>query len=430
MKKRAIICILLVLAFAMSMVSVTAFAATTPSAGTFKVNGANVTKSDDTYYYVNKTFTYTPATDATGYFYAEVSKEDIATLDAGTLFNGGSAVKDSVPTVDTESASVTYYAFADYYTADATTTFSSIAILVVDTEAPVIDEAGIKAWVTNSANEGAFPNSWVEATDEFVLPTGWLSDTKYVTESTAVVEEEGGTTVNNTKMLNVRFEYRKSGEALDGEWTSETESIDLTETGHWKFRFVVADEAGNEVTFTTEANYLEFDVRDTAAPEIELTSTQKKVETSGTPAGTAYTIPTPTYTDLAGVEKSYYIVYKLVNGEYVAIFNSDTKEVTKGYDNFITDAGVLTPGSNEVSTTVDGQPQYIYKVVYHAQDKNGMTNELELKILTTKADPTTEAFDSWKIVLICVAVACAVAIVVLIFVKPRPKAERKPTDRQ
>lgn len=422
-KKSAILCILLVLVMVLSTVSVSAFAATDPTAGTFKVDGATISKSDDGYYYVNKGFEYIKNSSATGYFYKSVQKSELDKLDANTLYQSATG-KDSVPNVDPEgSGDPLYYAFADYYTKDGSTTFSQVVVLVVDTVAPVLDDTALTQWLENPDNEGSLPNDWIKAQEDYKLPLGWVTDISILTEVTAQTErkEEGSdvtNTVNNENMLTITFEYCPTdGHFTEKEWQSGAE-IDLTSVNRWWFRYVVTDAAGNEVKSKPFYRY----VRDITPPEISLTSTQLKVETSGTKAGQSYTIPTPTYSDAIGVEKSYYIVYKLVNGKYIEIFNSDTKEIVEGYEKFITTDGVLTPASNEVTPTVDGKPQdVLYKVVYHAEDKYGSSSELELKILTTQPVSAVEILDAWKITLIVVAAVCAVAIVVLIFIKPKSK---------
>ena len=135
-------------------------------------------------------------------------------------------------------------------------------------------------------------------------------------------------------------------------------------------------------------------------------------------------LPTPTVTAVGTSATYTYQITKLVAGEYVVIYDSETGEITEGYEDFVTTAGSLVPGKKEVATKdADGKVVYLYKVVYNAKDSYGYTNSLTLNVLTTQPDTEMSAFDVWETVLIVVASLSAVGIVVLLFVKPKDEEE-------
>ena len=143
-------------------------------------------------------------------------------------------------------------------------------------------------------------------------------------------------------------------------------------------------------------------------------------------AGCSYTIPTPTLPDSTSTTTTVYNVMKKVNGEWVKIYDGETKTVTEGYEDFFK-SGVLYPAASEVSKADD---DYIYRVTYTVTDTYGHKTVKDLNILTTSPDLGDNTNDVWTIVLICIACAAAVGIIVLLFVKPKDNGKGRPASAQ
>ncbi|MCM1042987.1 MAG: hypothetical protein NC350_02115 [Corallococcus sp.] len=447
MKKSAIFSLVLALAMLFAAFTTVAFAeeSTAPSAGNFyqydaaaeNNKGTIISSSTNNVFYTNKHFVYIPQT-GTDYVVAEITKEQVKDFVNGKS-NGTEIVKISgyatsvdalLDFSDEASPTTKYLAVADKL--EGENFYSKTKVVCYDTVAPQIDETKLTEYLENADAEHGFNKAQIGASKELKLPTEWIEDVNILTEETAVVTEENKdeetettretVTKNDTALLVVSFEYLAPNDYYNekSEWSSQSTSISATTLGQWRFRYVIKDRAGNEVTsnhFTREVT------KGATAPEITLTSSQLKVQTTGTTAGKTYTIPTPTVSGI-GCSASYtYKVSKLVDGKYVVILDSDTKEVTEGYESFITSNGVLTPAANEITTRTGDTINYIYKVDYEAVDDYGFVNTLTLNILTTAPDAETSAVDIWKIVFIVIACLSAVGLILLIFIKPKQKTE-------
>lgn len=391
--------------------------------GTFYTLGESGAREDkltavDGVYYTNKQFIYVANGDNTAY-YVEADSKDALPADDADLTTVSWTEYDSETFTAQDNK---WYAFVEKQDDE----YSAMSKLLVDKIAPVVDAQKLDAWFT-SADEGHnFYNWTISANKELEMPTDWATNVEIVVEATAVTtttEDETETTVNDKDLLEIRIEYCDPSDYYDDkEWTSTSaDEISVTTTGYWYFRIYVTDAAGNEAVFTNGENesYYQFGryVIDTDAPEVEFTSSQLSVETSGIPAGSSYTIPTPTVTDSTSTTTTVYDVYKKVNGEWVKIYDGETKEVTEGYEDFFVGT-VLYPGANEIS---NGDDDYIYRVTYTVIDTYGHKTVKDLHILTTNPDNGDTTTDTITIVLICIACAAAVGIIVLLFVKPKEK---------
>ncbi|MBO5866758.1 MAG: hypothetical protein J6Q55_01730, partial [Clostridia bacterium] len=374
--------------------------------------------STDGFYYTNDADFYyvdnSASTTEAKYYAAVVTKEQAKTLTGAEVAALTGAVKNGIPTFTKEGNAGTYIAFTNV-TADGA--YTKIKVVCYDSVAPVIDTAKLTEWLESSANGHEWYKATVGASKDLSLPTDWLKSVSILTETTALTDDESQ---NNTSLLTVKVRYCNNSSYYwsSDKWDEADNDISATSYGYWYFRYVIVDKAGNESL--ESADILRYITHPGTSPEIELTATQLKVQTTGIKAGTTYTIPTPTVTSV-GTSASYtYQITKLVAGEYVVIYDSKTGEITEGYEDFVTTAGSLVAGKKEVATKdAEGKVNYIYKVVYNAKDSQGYTSSLTLNVLTTQPDEEMSAFDVWETVLIVIAALSAAGIVVLLFVKPK-----------
>lgn len=429
MKKLSILCLILALIVATCSLTVVAFAdettttqATNP--GVFKNSkGITLTASSDGIYYTNDAeFTYvdnSASTTATKYCSAVVTKEQAATITGAEVAALAEKVENGIATFTTTNNAGTYIAFTNV-TADGN--YTKVKVLCYDSVAPVIDNAKLTEWLTSDQNGHEWYKSTVGASKDLALPTDWLKDSTILTEATSVDTDNNNK--NNSALLTVKVLYCNPNSYFhtNDKWDETDNDISATTYGVWHFRYVIVDKAGNE-SVQSEAITRTI-VHPGTNPEIELTSTQLKVESTGIKAGSTYTIPTPTVTAVGTSATYTYQITKLVGNDYVVIYDSETSEITEGYEDFVTTAGSLVVGKNEVAgKDAEGKVSYLYKVVYNAKDNYGYTSTRTLNVLTTKPDAEMTAFDVWETVLIVVASLAAVGIVVLLFVKPKDKAE-------
>lgn len=429
MKKLSILCLILALIVATCSLTVVAFAdettttqATNP--GVFKNSkGITLTASSDGIYYTNDAeFTYvdnSASTTATKYCSAVVTKEQAATITGAEVAALAEKVENGIATFTTTNNAGTYIAFTNV-TADGN--YTKVKVLCYDSVAPVIDNAKLTEWLASDQNGHEWYKSTVGASKDLALPTDWLKDSTILTEATSVDKDNNNK--NNSALLTVKVLYCNPNSYFhtNDKWDETDNDISATTYGVWHFRYVIVDKAGNE-SVQSEAITRTI-VHPGTNPEIELTSTQLKVESTGIKAGSTYTIPTPTVTAVGTSATYTYQITKLVGNDYVVIYDSETSEITEGYEDFVTTAGSLVVGKNEVASKDEaGKATYLYKVVYNAKDNYGYTSTRTLNVLTTKPDAEMTAFDVWETVLIVVASLAAAGIVVLLFVKPKEKTE-------
>ncbi|MBR2974281.1 MAG: hypothetical protein IKC47_00860 [Clostridia bacterium] len=428
MKKLSILCLIMALIVATCSFSAVVFAAegTTQQStnpGIFKNSkGITLTASTDGFYYTNDAeFTYVDnsgSATATKYYSAVVTKEQAKTLTGAEVAALANKVENGIATFTKENNAGTYIAFTNQ-TADGN--YTKTKVVCYDTVAPVIDNAKLTEWLTSDANDHEWYKATIPASKDLALPTEWLKNATILSEATALTDTADA---NNSSLLTVKVLYCNPNSYFHSseKWDEADNDVSATTYGVWHFRYVIVDKAGNESVQSDAITRTV--VHPGTNPQIELTSTQLKVQTTGIKAGTTYTIPTPTVTAV-GTSASYtYQITKLVGEDYVVIYDSETGKITEGYEDFVTTAGSLVPGKNEVAgKDEDGKAVYLYKVVYNAKDNYGYTNTLTLNVLTTQPDAEMSAFDVWETVLIVIASLAAVGIVVLLFVKPKDKAE-------
>ncbi len=434
MKKKALIGIFIVLALTVTLFTA-AFSAmaeetdapkgsvyTIGDDGDFTVTEITANRTDG-YYYTNEKFgfklTDEDAASRTVY-YLEVADKDDLPADTAAFQGASIAEYDKSALVLKENY---WYVFAEKYTEEDEEKYSDLAVVYYDTTAPEVDGAKLTEYLLDSEQGHKFYNANISASSELKLPTDWAKNVEILKEITAQKTETDGetgnsVTSNSDSYYTITFEYCTPSDYYDSkEWSSSDDDISVKTTGYWYFRYVITDLAGNSVTTEPFVRY----VIDTDAPTIEFTSSQEKVSTSGTVAGSPYTVPTPTITDDAASTSYTYQVMKKINGEWVVIYDSADGEVPEEYKDFVT-TSTITPAAGEIS---QNETDFIYKVVYTAKDSNGHSAVKELNILTTAPDRETDPYEVWKIVLIVIACLAAAGIIALIFVKPKEKTSAK-----
>ena len=241
---------------------------------------------------------------------------------------------------------------------------------------------------------------------------------------------------NNDKIY---VEYCRPSESPKGQETWQnsaliTDSIRVSSTGWYLFRFVIKDKDNKVISEDNPEAYYRFYAIDTSRPVVALSSTMKTKQESGLTAGTKYSIPTSGLTSGSLDEMSSttvnFKVYKVVNKEDVLIYDSINKEVTKGYEDFVDVDGAITPSDKDISEDT------VYKVVYSVVDAYGYTGvkdkadvqnyaaaeehpTMELKVVAAPAIKNKSSVNVWEIVLFCIAGLSAIGIVVLLCIKPK-----------
>lgn len=214
---------------------------------------------------------------------------------------------------------------------------------------------------------------------------------------------------------------------VESDWTSRslTSTFSMRTSGWWLFRYVVKDSEGNVLAKSPILTRYAVDVDH---PVVELSDTLKKKQEEGLVVGVDYSVQTSlTITDSSSTTTTY-IVYKMVDGEWKQIYDSQSREVAEGYDKNISTSGTITPLASDVSA--DKSP--VYKVVYTVVDNEGYVAvngdkaefhpEMTLFVKAAESDNKTNAVDVWKIVLYVVAGLSGVGIIVLLCIKPKQKA--------
>ena len=429
MKKLSILCLILALIVATCSLTVVAFAdetTTTQAAnqGVFKNSkGITLTASTDGIYYTNDAeFTFeskNQSQTATKYYSAVVTKEQAKTITGAEVAALAEKVENGKPTFAPADNAGTYIAFTDV-TSDGS--YTKVKVVCYDSVAPSIDNAKLTEWLASDQKGHQWYKAEIGASKDLALPTEWLKDAGILKEATTVKADDA--TANDSELLKVKVLYCNPNSYFHSsdKWDESDNDVSATTYGVWHFRYVIVDMAGNE-SVQSDAITRTI-VHPGTNPEIELTATQLKVQTTGIKAGSTYTIPTPTVTAVGTSATYTYQITKLVGNDYVVIYDSETGDITEGYEDFVTTAGSLVSGKNEVAgKDAEGKVTYLYKVVYNAKDSYGYTSSLTLNVLTTQPDAEMSAFDVWETVLIVVASVAAVGIVVLLFVKPKEKTE-------
>ncbi len=232
----------------------------------------------------------------------------------------------------------------------------------------------------------------------------------------------------------IYVEYCRPSESPKGQenWqnstqiTSATTEVNLSSSGWYLLRFVIKDSTDTNVLAVSDkiSRYVE----DSKHPVISLSTSMSDKVNDGLTAGTKYSISTSlSITDSSSTTVTYKI-YKVVNGEDVLVYDSETKEVTEGYEEFIDSEGAITPSKDDIST------EPVYKIRYAVKDANGYYGvandesaeqffpEMALKVNAPESKKTNK-INAVEIVLFCIAGLAAVGIVVLLFIKPKQQTE-------
>ena len=171
-----------------------------------------------------------------------------------------------------------------------------------------------------------------------------------------------------------------------------------------------------------------------------------KKHEEGLTSGVTYTVSTSlSYPDDSNSSSKTvtYVIQKKVNGEWVTIYDSVKREVTKGYESYVSTSGVITPADEDIRADKTAVYQVVYSVVdsygFHGVADSESTVEHNPKLeLFVKAPESkggkTSAVLIWKIILYVIAGLSAVGIVVLLCIKPKqktetPRAEAKSADK-
>jgi hypothetical protein len=447
--KKAFLALLLTVVMVGSIFVGTVAYAETPKGGTVDSIVAN---EDDDIFYTNETFKYTKNTANSGkvlvfkltpaeyadaadnlraYAIANASKAlDLTDAAVGEVDSYGNV---TVNISETDKTILEYYIIVEDLgsaIANDDDRYSEAAVVCVDTVIPTVDSAKVLAWLLDPANESGFVNNYVDGSDDFEIPTGWAEDTSIVVENNSVVDGK-----NDTGKLHVYLQYLTPSEYDNGsQWTDDTKdskTFSLTTVGWWKFRFVVEDLAGNFAILNGNGKYadgkdatyvLELTrwVRDNSEPTVSYSSSEISNAKSVT-AGGSYKIPTPTRSDVVSSVTTEYTISKKVGGEYVVIYDSKEDKVTEGYEDY-TDGDYITPVVADVSPS---ETDYPYIITHTVTDAFGFSASATLNVVVVAPDATTDPYNVWKIVLICVAGVAAAGIVALLFIKPKEEVEKE-----
>ena len=361
--------------------------------------------------------------------------------------------------------------------------------------APTVDENGYaetahyKLGSAPKAAEGKFFNGWLVSYDG---QPDWSTDIHYnaadVTVTATWVDSEDDVSLRPADDVIYLLYVSSSGSTTQDmkDWSRclVTSTFSLTSSGPWSFRFAVVDgekagesgysfdekdmlatsfDAAQKVIDDANAastavnnddvdavdGTMTFRTKDTTAPQVDLSSTQKTKVTDGLTVGTTYSISTSLdITDASGTTVTYLVYKKVADGTegatdgWLQIYDSNTRKVTEGYETSsdgtnakgcISTSGVITPIDEDVTG------ENVYKIVYSVKDTYGnkgvkvtaagetaSTEEFHPEmLLKVNAAPvngeTATSIEAWKIVLYVIAGLSAVGIIVLLCVNPKPQ---------
>ena len=278
----------------------------------------------------------------------------------------------------------------------------------------------------------------------FKLPQEWLKDSGLVKEifgsSMNYLVEGDEDYDKDAKYDKIYVEYCRPSESSQGKdtWdhsTEITEGVSISTSGWWKFRLVVKDGTDTSKVLCKSSAFVRY-AEDTTNPVVELSSDMVKKHEEGLTSGVTYTVSTSlSYPDDSNSSSKTvtYVIQKKVNGDWVTIYDSVTREVTKGYESYVSTSGVITPDDKDIRADKTA----VYKVVYTVTDSYGYHGvadaeskvehkpELELFVKAPESNGNKmSAVDVWKIILYVIAGLSAVGIVVLLCVKPKQKTEQ------
>lgn len=288
----------------------------------------------------------------------------------------------------------------------------------------------------------------------FKLPQEWLKDSDLVKSifgaSMNYLVEGNENYDKDAKYDEIYVEYCRPSESSQGKdtWdhsTKITEGISISTSGWWKFRLVVKDGTDTSKVLCKSDAFVRY-AEDTTHPVVELSSDMVKKHEEGLTSGVTYTVSTSlSYPDDSNSSSKTvtYVIQKKVNGEWVTIYDSVKREVTKGYESYVSTSGVITPADEDIRADKAAVYQVVYSVVdsygFHGVADSESTVEHNPKLeLFVKAPESkggkANAVLIWKIILYVIAGLSAVGIVVLLCIKPKqktetPRAEAKSADK-
>ncbi|MDE7454637.1 MAG: hypothetical protein K2M64_02280, partial [Clostridia bacterium] len=310
----------------------------------------------------------------------------------------------------------------------------SVVFVATWTDARKIDDATINDKLMTALAQDEFFKSLKWQMDDIAIGKKLMEENAAANlkdifgDELRYVEEDTDTQKKN-RNDKVVVEYCRPSESPKGQesWQNSATiatNFKLSSSGWYLFRIVVKDYSGNNVIYAGQkfSRYAE----DTQRPVVELSATMKDKEKNGLTVKESYDPSTSlTITDASSTTVTY-VINKKVNGDWVLIYDSKTKEVTEGYEKFVSTTGRITPSKEDVST------EFVYQIIYSVVDTNGYEGvseldkdkidaEVETPILNLFVNPEKvdkTAVNAWTIVLFSIAGVAAVGIIVLLFIKP------------
>ena len=293
------------------------------------------------------------------------------------------------------------------------------------------------------------------AEDKFAMPAADVTVTaKWSSED----DDEFEFTYPVNDVIYVLYTEPTDGTKNDDDWNNcpVTDTLRMQDVGEWWFKYVVVDgekasqsgykfdkddilpmidSEGKEALPFVFQRY----TADTLNPVVEISDSMQEKQKAGLVAGKGTQIGSSSclvITDNSNaVTTTTFKVYKKVGnvegavGGWLLVYDSETKDVTKGYENCISNDGVnctITPLQTDVST------EPVYRVVFTVKDnegffgvaKEGDTEEynptLEFSVKLSDDDAKGKAkVEAWKIVLFVIAGLSAAGIVVVLCIKPK-----------
>lgn len=316
-----------------------------------------------------------------------------------------------------------------------------------------MDAAANEKLMTELKKDAAFADLKWEMSS-FKLPQEWLKDSGLVksifgSAMNYLVDGDEGYD-KDAKYDQIYVEYCRPSESSQGKdtWdhsTKITEGVSISTSGWWKFRLVVKDGTDTSKVLCKSDAFVRY-AEDTTHPVVELSSDMVKKHEEGLTSGVTYTVSTSlSYPDDSNSSSKTvtYVIQKKVNNDWVTIYDSVKREVTKGYESYVSTSGVITPADEDIRADKTA----VYRVVYSVVDSYGFHGVADSES-TVEHNPKLELFVKapeskggkasavliWKIILYVIAGLSAVGIVVLLCIKPKqktetPRAEAKPADK-
>lgn len=315
-----------------------------------------------------------------------------------------------------------------------------VIVATANSQTEVTKEFTLTVRAKLTVNEEAFwaalddvnKQQFVIMSKEFMLGNEWLKDSAKVGEvfegiNYKVENDEGYDKDAKYDTISIESCSPSGDRKVDSSWTNRalTSTFSMQTAGWWLFRYVVKDSDSNVIA---RSPVLERYAVDNEHPIVSLSESLTKTQDEGLTAGKDYSVSTSLTVNDSSSTTTTYKIFKLINKEWVEIYDSTERTVKDEYKDFVTEGGTIKPVDADV--LADKTP--VYKVKYKVVDSEGYTGvnqsgvafEPELLLFVNAAETTnkTDPVDVWKIVLYVVAGLSAVGIIVLLCVKPKQKA--------